>query len=158
MWTARVLIGGLMIVVGFAKLADVDRLAKEVRLYEMQSVLPDRYSHTIANLVPWFEVVSGALLLAGPWRREARIILFTMLGVFTIAKVAAVARGLNIECGCFGQIEFLSKALAGKNGVYFNLVLMAILAIETYASARTRVSTKRPQPGAAIGPKAAEAS
>ena len=54
--------------------------------------------------MPTIEVVLGAALVAAPlpWRRAAALAMAGMLAVFTVAVGQVVARGINVDCGCFG--------------------------------------------------------
>ena len=46
----------------------------------------------------------GLLVVAGWWLRAASAVIVGLTSVFAVAIVSALARGLNIECGCFGTI------------------------------------------------------
>ena len=48
------------------------------------------------------EVVLGVLLLAGIAVRPAALATAVLLVVFIAAVASAAARGLSIDCGCFG--------------------------------------------------------
>ena len=50
------------------------------------------------------ELVLGLALIAAPalWRRGAALATAGLLAVFTLAIAQAVARGISIDCGCFG--------------------------------------------------------
>jgi len=51
------------------------------------------------------EAICGLLLITGPFTRSAALIVAAMLGVFVVAIVLALARDLDIECGCFDTTE-----------------------------------------------------
>jgi hypothetical protein len=42
------------------------------------------------------------MVLPAIWQRAAALALGGMLAVFTVATLTVLARGVNIECGCFG--------------------------------------------------------
>ena len=52
--------------------------------------------------LPPFEVVFGGLLLIGVWRRTAAVGMLGLCGVFALALVSALLRGLSVDCGCLG--------------------------------------------------------
>ena len=123
---AHVLLGGVMFYAGFLKLSDVSAFATDISHYKL---LPGVLERLIAVVLPWNEVVVGAMLLLGIWTRAAALIVAAMFGVFAVAVTAALARGLDISCGCLGHasagplgyktlaLEAAGMALA--LGVYF---------------------------------------
>ena len=56
----------------------------------------------LAAGLPVFEIALGVLLLLGIFLRPAAVISIGLLTVFIIAIISAWARGLSIDCGCFG--------------------------------------------------------
>jgi hypothetical protein len=50
------------------------------------------------------EVTVGIFVLAGIWLRSSALVITGMTAMFFALIVSALARGLNIECGCFGTI------------------------------------------------------
>jgi uncharacterized membrane protein YphA (DoxX/SURF4 family) len=65
-------------------------------------LLPDSFINILAIILPWIEISAGLLLLFGVSVKENSIIISGMLVVFIIAIAISLARGLNIDCGCFG--------------------------------------------------------
>jgi uncharacterized membrane protein YphA (DoxX/SURF4 family) len=99
-WIARVALAALFLYAGVIKLLDPSEFALEIARYEL---FPEFAAHVAAAL-PMTELVLGLGMLALPftWRRAAALGACALLVVFTIAAASAVARGLDIECGCFG--------------------------------------------------------
>src|SRR5207249_3414703 len=56
-----------------------------------------------AATLPGIELVLGAALALGVWTRPAGVAATALLTVFTFAIGAALLRGIDIECGCFGS-------------------------------------------------------
>lgn len=52
-------------------------------------------------MLPWIELITGLFLLLGLLVRNSALLLFLMNVVFMLAVGSAMARGLDIECGCF---------------------------------------------------------
>lgn len=70
-----------------------------VRSYEL---LPISVANFLGMFLPFFEIAVGLLLILGAATRiVAALGGFTMF-IFIIAISQAWARGLNIDCGCFG--------------------------------------------------------
>ena len=96
---ARLILGGVLFLAGYLKVDEPDKSQMAVRAYEM---LPISVANLLGLLLPFVEVAIGALLILGSLTRfMAALGGFTMV-IFIIAIAQAWARGLNIDCGCFG--------------------------------------------------------
>ena len=96
---ARLILGGVLFAAGYLKIGTPDKSQMAVRAYEM---LPISIANLLGLVLPFVEVVIGALLILGSLTRFMAVLGgFTMI-VFIIAIAQAWARGLNIYCGCFG--------------------------------------------------------
>ena len=97
--TARLVLGGVWIWAGLAKFADPDSAVRATRAYQ---ILPEVLVKPFAWGLPLVEIALGILLLVGLASRAAAACSALILVVF-IAGIASVwARGLQIDCGCFG--------------------------------------------------------
>ncbi|MGY1602441.1 MauE/DoxX family redox-associated membrane protein [Geodermatophilus sp. SYSU D00815] len=96
---ARLLLGGVLLVAGALKLPDPAAAVRAVRAYRL---LPEPLVAPVAFGLPVVEVAVGLALLAGVFVRTAAIAAAVLLAVFTAAVASAWARGLRIDCGCFG--------------------------------------------------------
>jgi len=95
----RLTLGGVLLVAGYLKVGTPDKSQMAVRAYEM---LPISVANLLGLILPPVEIVIGVLLILGALTRVvAALGGFTMF-VFIIAIAQAWARGLNIDCGCFG--------------------------------------------------------
>ncbi len=94
----RLFLAGVFIYAGIGKIADPAGFADEIDNYRM---LPYILVTLMAAILPWVEVFCGVLLLFGTWVRGTSLLLILMNVVFIIAIGSAMARGLDIECGCF---------------------------------------------------------
>lgn len=101
MITALVRIGlaAVWLVAGVLKLLDPGGAATTVRAYD---VLPEPVVDPVALGLPLLEVLIGLLLLAGFAVRPAAVASAALLVVFIAGLAQAWARGLAIDCGCFG--------------------------------------------------------
>ena len=96
---ARLILGGVLFLAGYLKVDEPDKSQMAVRAYEM---LPISVANLLGLVLPSVEVAIGALLILGSLTRlMAALGGFTMV-IFIIAIAQAWARGLNIDCGCFG--------------------------------------------------------
>ncbi len=96
---ARLVLGGVFIVAGGLKVTTPEASAKATQAYQ---VLPHDLAAYVGYALPTVEVVLGLLLLLGLFTRTAAIITSVLLVVFIAGIAQAWARGLNIDCGCFG--------------------------------------------------------
>ena len=70
-------------------------------------MLPLSVVEWMARILPWFELLLGALLIVGIGLRWAGSITTALLLVFIGAMTRAKILGLEINCGCFGNNEKL---------------------------------------------------
>lgn len=96
---AQVLLGLLFVYAALAKIVDVPAMAKEVHNFHL---VPLWSENLVAMTVPWIELVAGLALVLGVAPRAGAWVTGALLVVFTVGVVAAMARGLSFECGCFG--------------------------------------------------------
>jgi len=95
----RLVLGGVLFVAGYLKVGKTDISQMAVRSYEL---LPIPVANFLGLTLPFFEVVIGLLLIFGAATRVvAALGGFTMF-IFIVAIAQAWARGLSIDCGCFG--------------------------------------------------------
>jgi hypothetical protein len=73
------------------------------RSVENYRVVGAGLSALVAVGLPAFEAVLGLMLIAGVWRKEAAFLNAGLMLVFLVLVGQAFARGLDIECGCFGS-------------------------------------------------------
>jgi uncharacterized membrane protein YphA (DoxX/SURF4 family) len=109
----RLVVGGAFIFAGALKIANPAKFAIDVSNYRL---LPHEWINLVAILMPWMEVVAGAFVLTGIWLRAAAMVITSMTVMFAVVIMSALARGLNIECGCFGT-------LGGKHIGLVNLLI-----------------------------------
>lgn len=96
---ARWLLGGVLIAAGSMKVVDLSTSVGAVRAYQL---LPDPVAVAVGWGLPFFSIVLGLVLLAGAFTRVAAVIAALLNIVFLIAIASAAARGLSVDCGCFG--------------------------------------------------------
>jgi len=94
----RLVVGGVFIWASLDKLAHPAEFARAIHHYRL---VPYAVLHPLALLLPAVELVAGAALVAGWQRRGAALVCGGMLVVFLVAIASALARGLDISCGCF---------------------------------------------------------
>ena len=96
---ARLVVGGVWIYAGAIKLPDPDQSVAAVRAYEL---LPGDLAVTVGHLLPMLEVVVGGMLVLGLLARGAAAVSVVLFVAFIIGIASVWARGMEIDCGCFG--------------------------------------------------------
>ncbi|GHJ57819.1 hypothetical protein NOK12_03380 [Nocardioides sp. OK12] len=96
---ARLLTGGVWIVAGAVKLPDPYESVAAVRAYDL---LPEAVVPTVGQLLPVVEVVIGLALVLGLLTRGASVVSAVLFVAFIIGIASVWARGMTIDCGCFG--------------------------------------------------------
>ncbi|NUR07588.1 MAG: DoxX family protein [Nocardioidaceae bacterium] len=96
---ARLVVGGVWIVAGALKLPDPAGNVRAVRAYRL---LPETVVPTVGHALPVLEILVGVCLVCGLLTRVAALVSAVLLVAFIVGIAAAWARGLQIECGCFG--------------------------------------------------------
>jgi protein-disulfide isomerase len=97
---ARVVLAAVWIYAGISKIGDPGQFLVAVKAYQL---LPDWIARAVAYGLPVLEIGFGVLLLAGLATRLVGALSALLLVVFEIGVISAAARGLSIDCGCFGN-------------------------------------------------------
>ena len=96
---ARLILGGTLIAAGVLKFDELDKSQMAVRAYEL---LPVSLANFLGLTLPFFEMAIGLLLVVGAAVRYTAALSGVLMIAFIIGISQAWARGLSIDCGCFG--------------------------------------------------------
>lgn len=96
---ARFGLAAVWLLSGVPKALDPDQTYVAVRAYD---VLPPLGVELVAAVLPWLEIALAVLLLLGLGTRAVALVSAGLLLVFVAGVAQAWARGLSIDCGCFG--------------------------------------------------------
>lgn len=123
---ARLLLGVVFVVAGALKIGDPAAAERAVRAYQ---ALPEGLVGPVAFGLPVVEVAVGLALLAGVFVRAAALGTAVLLVIYLIGVGSAWARGLQIDCGCFGgggQVTAAQTAYPGDVARDAALLLVAL--------------------------------
>lgn len=95
----RLLLGAVFVWAGAVKALDVPAFAGQVAAYQL---LPYAWNYVVAASLPSVELLAGGLLLVNCRVKPAALLLILLNALFIGVLVSVVARGLDIDCGCFG--------------------------------------------------------
>ena len=121
----RIFLGFIFVFAAITKVTDPIGFSQSIYNYKL---MPDFTINFLAIAFPWIELVAGILLIFGIAVKENSAILSALLFVFIVAIIISIARGLNIDCGCFGTVEGskvgLIKILENVGLLIIGLILM----------------------------------
>jgi len=137
---ARITLGGVLVAAGWLKVIAPAKSQMAVRAYE---VLPISVANFFGIALPWFEVGLGVLLVLGIAVRLSAALGGALMVLFIAAISQAWARGLSIDCGCFGgggtvapgQTKYLSEILRDTG--------LALLALYLFRYPLTRFAVEK---------------
>ncbi len=145
---ARLLLGGVLLVAGGLKVTKPTDSANAVAAYKL---LPTNVAHLFGYALPWLEVALAVLLIVGILIRPAALIGGFIMVVFTAAIASAWARGLLIDCGCFGGGGEIDPSLAAQvHRTYFIEIMrdlgLALAALYLYFFPYGKLSIEKAAP------------
>ena len=113
-WMVRVALGVWFVGSGTWKIgvSGLDKFTRDIGNYQLPLIKPP-LDAMAAFAVPWVEIVAGACLVAGIWRRASVLVMCGLVAVFAICVGWAWSQNLNISCGCHGgdkPIHYWGKA------------------------------------------------
>ena len=123
---ARLVTGGVWIVAGLIKLPDPAGSVRAVRAYDL---LPESVVPTVGLALPLLEVVVGLCLVLGLLTRTMAVVSALLFVAFIIGIASAWARGMEIDCGCFGgggELEGASAKYPGEIARDVGLLLASL--------------------------------
>jgi uncharacterized membrane protein YphA (DoxX/SURF4 family) len=125
---SRIVLGGIFIFAGAVKInhiyplypEGVKSLFQEIMEYK---ILPQDLAIAYSYVLPPLEILLGILLISGIFLRSGAIVSGLVTLSFTIAKVSALIRHLDIGiCGCFGP----TVPLLSTQSLALDFVMLAL--------------------------------
>lgn len=97
----RLIIGSVLIFAAIPKIIDPLDFAFNLAGYQL---FPEFSLQYMAVFVPYLELLTGIFLIVGVYVRGALFLAIGMFVVFIFSLLYAIAQGVDINCGCFGQV------------------------------------------------------
>jgi uncharacterized membrane protein YphA (DoxX/SURF4 family) len=97
---ARLVVGGVWLWAGLLKVTEPEASVTAVRGYQ---ILSPSLADGVGRVLPMLEVVIGACLLLGLLTRLAGGLSAVLQLAFIVGIASVWARGISINCGCFGD-------------------------------------------------------
>ncbi|MCB9475993.1 MAG: DoxX family membrane protein [Deltaproteobacteria bacterium] len=96
----RLFFGGMYLYASYDKILNPHDFSIAVANYQL---VPRVFINLFALALPWLEFLIGVFLVAGIFVEASALISAALCLMFTIGIIQALARGLDISCGCFHQ-------------------------------------------------------
>jgi len=121
----RIVLGCIFTVSGLAKIADPVRFLLTLREFQL---LPRAAESFLAVYLPWLELVLGLCVVLGLLHRTAALMIAGLNGFFIVAIGSVMARGIEVDCGCFGLLADVLHLpdMADGKAIVRNLLLMGM--------------------------------
>ena len=97
----RLVAAAIWLLAGIAKLFDLEHFRSQVAAYKL---LPHALVTPFAYGLPFLETFVGLYLLLGLLVVPVAILSCVLMVAFLVAQAQAWARGLSLDCGCFGAL------------------------------------------------------
>ena len=97
----RLLLAGVFLIAGVAKLADLAGSRRAV----VGLGVPERLAGVVGVGLPAFELMVAVLLIPSATARLGALGALLLLSVFTVVIAVALRRGTQADCHCFGQLH-----------------------------------------------------
>lgn len=136
------LFGALWLWAGILKFKDPIAFSDAIRNYRL---IGDPFIAAAALGLPCLEIVCGVCLMGNRLARGSLTILWGSLAVFTGAIAISWARGLDINCGCFG---FSEESVNYPVKMAENLALLAVGAWLWWAAVKRNAEIRKTASGA----------
>jgi len=127
---ARLILGGVLLAAGGLKVFKPTDSANAVAAYKL---MPTELAHLIGYALPWLEVAIGLLLIVGFMVRPAAVLSGLIMIVFIGAIASVWARGMLIDCGCFGGGGEIDPSLASEVRMNYFIEIMRDLGLALVA-------------------------
>lgn len=150
---ARVLLAAIWAWAAIGKLGDPAASVRAVRAYRL---LPEWLAQGIGYGLPFLELTLAVLLLLGLATRLAAAVSVALLVAFLAGMVSAAARGLQIDCGCFGGGGDLAAGQSTRYTVEIvrdSLLLLVALALARWPRGRLALDDRVRQSAAGAVPE-----
>lgn len=145
---ARLVLGGVLLVAGGLKVLKPTESANAVAAYKL---MPSNLAHLIGYALPWLEVALALLLIIGFMVRPAAVVSGLIMIIFIGAIASVWARGMLIDCGCFGGGGEIDPSLAAQvHRTYFIEIMrdlgLALAAVYLYFFPYGKLSIEKAAP------------
>ncbi len=140
----RAAVGIVLLLAGVGKIIVGTQMVNVIASLKM---LPYPMIQPASMILPWFEILLGALFLLGIYSRVAAAISLLLFSAFIVTNVFNLYRGLTEPCSsCFGNLLVLNARDALIIDVLLLLAALRILSLEDYSISLDSLWIKKHHP------------
>jgi uncharacterized membrane protein YphA (DoxX/SURF4 family) len=135
-WTVllcQIALALVFLAAALSKIGDSGMFARQIHYYRL---VPFGLENLLAITLPWIELVVALAILLRVNPRAGAATGAGLMALFVVVVAAAVARGLDIECGCFGTAD------AGRVGLAKLMENLGLLAMAVVGCIQPRESDR----------------
>jgi uncharacterized membrane protein YphA (DoxX/SURF4 family) len=100
--SARLVLGVIFIYASYDKILNPKAFAEVIYNYQ---ILPNGLINVTAIFLPWLEILMGVFLIVGFWMPGTILWCNILLVVYIGALCFNLARGIDVNCGCFSTTK-----------------------------------------------------
>lgn len=120
-WACRIALAAIFLLAAYGKITDPYAFASSIYAYR---VVPAGVATVTGVVMPALEIIASLALLTGLLWRGGAFVFALMLLIFIGGLFQAIVRGIDINCGCFGEESSpVSFWLIARN---YGLILLAL--------------------------------
>ena len=128
----RLFLAGVLLYAAVAKWPAPRAFAEDIANYRLlPAALVPAATAAMLGVETLLGLALAANLLLRPWRREVALATALLMALFTAAVGSALARGLKIECGCFGAGQSPATMLTLWRDVGFLAAAAVLTALDS---------------------------
>ncbi len=99
----------VLLLAALTKIGEAGVFARQIHYYRL---IPFGLENLVAITLPWIELLMALAILLRMNPRAGAVASAGLMALFVIIVGVSVARGLDIECGCFGTTDASRVGLA----------------------------------------------
>jgi uncharacterized membrane protein YphA (DoxX/SURF4 family) len=133
----RIVLGAIFILASLEKLERPWDFGRAIYAYQLLTGPLAYLISPIAIIMPALEFVAGFFLIINRLVRPSALVILAMNIVFMVAIGSAIARGMNIDCGCgldTGIIAVIAGTQAGWGAMTRDLVIVIMNLVVLFAN------------------------
>lgn len=135
----RLYLGGLFIYASIYKIQYPAEFAESIAAYQ---IVPHFLVNPMAAVMPWLELICGALAVIGLRVRAALVVMTVLMALFTLSLAWVVALDIPIGCGCFTGQEAEAGPLTLLRDLAWLAMCLHALAFDRLLHLENRISWK----------------
>ena len=98
----RIALAVVLLAAGLTKIGEAGTFALQIRHYRL---IPFGLENLVAITLPWIELLMALAILLRWNARPGAVAGAGLMALFVLIVGVSMARGLDIECGCFGTTD-----------------------------------------------------